>query len=120
MPPLIWPRHSSNATNQQEKARWEYLVAQLYEMSGKYKESEKYYAKVISHTTDPIMDIYARLFTIRVNKDGGEKAIEKNVAELVKMAKRDKYARTIVILFTIWLRRCNWKEIIWMGQWPCC
>ncbi len=38
------------------------------------------------------MDIYARLFAIRVNKDGGEKTIEKNVAELVKMAKRDKYA----------------------------
>ena len=37
------------------------------------------------------MDIYARLFAIRVNKDEGENYIEKNVAELVKMAKRDKY-----------------------------
>ncbi len=81
----------SNATNLQEKARWEYLAAQLYEMSGKYKESEKYYVKVSSHTTDPILDIYARLYAIRANKDGGEKTIEKNVAELVKMAKRDKY-----------------------------
>ena len=81
----------SNATNLQEKARWEYLAAQLYEMSGKYKESEKYYVKVSSHTTDPILDVYARLYAIRVNKDGGEKTIEKNVAELVKMAKRDKY-----------------------------
>jgi len=80
-----------NATNPQEKARWEYLAAQLYEMTGKYKESENYYSKVISHTTDPVMDIYARLFSIRVNKDGGENYIEKNIAELVKMAKRDKY-----------------------------
>jgi outer membrane protein assembly factor BamD (BamD/ComL family) len=80
-----------NATNKQEKARWEYLLAQLYELSGHYKESEKYYGKVSSHTTDPIMDIYARLFAIRVNKDGGDKAIEKNVDELLKMAKRDKY-----------------------------
>ncbi len=80
-----------NATTKQEKARWEYLIAQLYELSGNYKESEKYYTKVSSHTTDPIMDIYARLFAIRVNKDGGDKAIEKNVAELQKMAKRDKY-----------------------------
>ncbi len=80
-----------NATNHEEKARWEYLAAQLYELSGHYKESEKYYTKVSSHTTDAIMDIYARLFAIRVNKDGGEKAIEKNVAELLKMAKRDKY-----------------------------
>ena len=80
-----------NATNKQEKARWEYLAAQLYELAGNYKEAEKFYSKVSSHTTDPVMDIYARLFVIRVNKDEGEKAIEKNVAELVKMAKRDKY-----------------------------
>ena len=80
-----------NATNKQEKARWEYLVAQLYELAGRYKESENYYTKVSGHTTDPIMDIYARLYAIRVNKDGGEKAIEKNVAELLKMAKKDKY-----------------------------
>ncbi len=81
----------SNATNLQEKARWEYLAAQMYELSGNHKESEKYYVKVSGHTTDPILDIYARLYAIRVNKDGGEKTIEKNVAELLKMAKRDKY-----------------------------
>jgi len=81
----------SNATNLQEKARWEYLIAQLYEMTGNFKESEKYYGKVSGHTTDPILDIYARLYAIRVNKDGGEKTIEKNVAELLRMAKRDKY-----------------------------
>ncbi len=81
----------SNATNKQEQARWEYLAGQLYELSGQYRESEKYYSKVISHTTDPILDIYARLSTIRVNKDEGEKSIQKNVAELIKMAKKDKY-----------------------------
>ena len=80
-----------NATNKQEKARWEFLAAQLYELSGNYKEAEKYYAKVSSHTTDPVMDIYARLYTIKVNKDGGDKTIQKNVNELVKMANRDKY-----------------------------
>jgi len=82
----------SNATNLQEKARWEYLAAQLFELSGNHKEAEKYYGKVISHTTDLILEIYARLATIRADKDGGEKSIEKNAAELVKMAKRDKYA----------------------------
>ena len=80
-----------NATNKQEKARWEYLAAQLYEKTGEYKEAEKYYAKVIGHTTDPVMAVYARLFSIRVNKDGGDNYIEKNIAELVKMAHRDRY-----------------------------
>ena len=80
-----------NATNKQEKARWEYLTAQLYEMSGKSKEAQSFYAKSISHTTDLVMDIYARLYSIRVNKSGGENYIDKNIAELLKMAKRDKY-----------------------------
>jgi len=80
-----------NATNKQEKARWEYLAAQLYEKSGQYKEAEKLYDKVSSHTTDLILDIYARLARIRVNKDGGEKTIDKNVATLLRMVKQDKY-----------------------------
>lgn len=80
-----------NASNQQERARWEYLIAQLYELSGKYAESEKYFSKAIGHTTDPILDIYARLYSIRVNKDGGANYIDRNIAELLKMAKRDKY-----------------------------
>ena len=80
----------SNATNLQEKASWEYLAAQMFEMTGKLKEAEKYYGKVSTHTTDPVLDIYARLYAIRVNKDG-DKSIEKNVADLLKMAKRDNY-----------------------------
>ncbi|MGB5029637.1 MAG: hypothetical protein WBO38_14135, partial [Chitinophagaceae bacterium] len=81
----------SNATNQQERARWEYLAGQLFELAGNYKDAEKNYGRAISRTTDPILEIYARLSTIRSNKDGGEKSIEKNVAELLKMARRDKY-----------------------------
>ena len=80
-----------NATNKQEKARWEYLAAQLYEKSGRFEEAQKYYAKAIGHTTDPVMDIYARLNSIRINKKGGEDLIDKNIAALLKMARRDKY-----------------------------
>lgn len=80
-----------NATNKQEKARWEYLIGQLYERTGKYKEAEKFYAKAISHTTDPVLEIYARLNSIRTNKDGGENYIDENIAALLKMAKRDKF-----------------------------
>lgn len=81
----------SNATNKQEKARWEYLAAQLHELSGNYVEAEKLYKKVSTHTTDLVLDIYARLAAVRVNKDEGEKTVDRNVAELMKMAKRDKY-----------------------------
>ncbi|HEX8316546.1 MAG TPA: tetratricopeptide repeat protein, partial [Flavisolibacter sp.] len=74
-----------------ERARWEYLIAQLLERSGKTDEAAKFYAKAISSTNDPILEVYGRLNLVRINKDGGEGAIDKNVAELLKMARRDKY-----------------------------
>lgn len=89
----------SNATNQQEKARWEYLAAQLFELSANYTDAEKYYSKASTHTTDLIMDIYAKLASVRVNKDEGENTIEKNVAELLKMARRDKYVEYRDIIY---------------------
>lgn len=83
----------SNATNKQEKARWEYLLGQLCEKTGKSQAAGAWYAKSISHTVDPVMDIYARLASIRVNKgDGQEDYISANVAALVKMARRDRYS----------------------------
>jgi hypothetical protein len=82
----------SNATSKQEQARWEYLLGQLYEITGKNTEAEAFYGKAINHTTDPIMDIYARLASVRVNKDGGENYIAENIATLLKMGHRDKYA----------------------------
>jgi len=79
------------AKNKSERGRWEYLAAQMFDRSGKGAEAEKLYAKAIAHTTDPVLDIYARLNLVRLNKDGGENYLEKNIAELQKMARRDKY-----------------------------
>ncbi len=81
----------SNATNRNEQSRWEYLIAQLYERTGKMATSEEFYAKAIVHTTDPILDVYARLGSVRVNRDETQNTIDKNVATLIKMAHRDKY-----------------------------
>lgn len=81
----------SNATNNQERARWEFLTAQMYEITGNNDLAEHYYEKAINSTIDPVMAVYARLYSIRVNKQGGEDYIEKNVHELLKMAKRDRF-----------------------------
>jgi outer membrane protein assembly factor BamD (BamD/ComL family) len=81
-----------NAQTKQERARWEYLVAQMFEKAGNADAAKEYYTKAIGHTTDPVMDVYSRLNVVRVTKDTTENYIDKNVAELVKMAKRDKYA----------------------------
>ena len=79
------------AENKQERSRWEYLAAQLFERSGQWETAQNLYTKSIAHTTDPVMDIYARLNLIRINKSGGENYIDQNIAELVKMARRDRY-----------------------------
>lgn len=92
-------RALSNAGTQQERARWEYLAGQLWENAGNYAAAEKNYSRSISRTTDLVMEIYARLAAIRTNKEGGESDIRKNVDELVKMAKRDKYAEYQDIIY---------------------
>ncbi|MFT3675594.1 MAG: hypothetical protein QM781_06820 [Chitinophagaceae bacterium] len=80
-----------NATNKQERARWEFLLGQLYEKQGRLEQSADFYGKAIAHTTDPIMDVYARLGLVRVDKEEGVDAVGKNIATLERMAKRDKY-----------------------------
>ena len=88
--------HLVNALDQagskQERARWEFLAAQMFELSKKTELAQEYFNKSIKHTTDPVMDIYARLNLVRINKEGGENYIDKNIEELLKMAKRDRYS----------------------------
>ncbi len=80
------------ASNKQERARWEYLAGQMLEKSGKFEEAQNLYAKSISHTIDPVMDVYARLNMVRINQSGDTSYIDKNISELLRMVKRDKYA----------------------------
>jgi len=80
-----------NATNSQEKARWEFLAAQMYELSGNDALAQRLFERSVGHTVDPVMAVYARLYSIKVDKTGGDNYIEKNVAELLKMAKHDRF-----------------------------
>jgi hypothetical protein len=80
-----------NAETKHELARWEYLVAQLYEKTGQPNNAQEYFARAIKHTYDPVLEVFARLNSLRDNKDGKEATIQKNIDELVKMARRDKY-----------------------------
>ena len=58
----------SNADNKQDKSRWEFLLAQLYEMNGNFEKASDYYDKASKHTVDPLMDIYARLNDAKMMK----------------------------------------------------
>ena len=79
------------ATTGQERARWEYLSAQMYERAGENELAKDYYNRSTTHSTDPVMDIHARLNLIRINKEGGDDYIDENIADLMRMARREKY-----------------------------
>ncbi|HTL06910.1 MAG TPA: tetratricopeptide repeat protein [Chitinophagaceae bacterium] len=80
-----------NTENKQETARWEYLIAQLYEASNKHDLAKSFYERVIKHTIDPVMEVYAVLNAIRQGEGNNEKAIQEAVDALAKMGRRDKY-----------------------------
>ncbi|MEO6961918.1 MAG: hypothetical protein ABIY90_08125 [Puia sp.] len=90
-----------NAASQGERARWEYLIAQLYERDGKAAESKAYYEKSAGHTLDPVMEVYARLNAIRQNKGNntGDDYIRKNIDALRKMARKELYAGYLDIIY---------------------
>jgi hypothetical protein len=82
----------SVADNKQDQSRWEYLLGQLFEMNGQFEKASSYYEKASKHTVDPIMDIYARLNDAKMMRDiGDEKLLDFGIANLLKMAKKDKY-----------------------------
>ena len=80
-----------NANNKAEKARWEYLTAQLFERAGKDSASIKWYEKSIQHSSDPIMEVYARLKIVGLSSENKPNALEENLNQLLLLAKKDKY-----------------------------
>ncbi len=78
-----------NAASVSEKARWEFLIAQLHALNKNNAEAENYYNLAIKHTVDPVMEVYARLNIIKLS--GDDSKVEENISKLLKMVKRDRY-----------------------------
>jgi len=81
----------STAANKQDQSRWEFLLAQLYEMNGNFDKASSYYSKASKHTVDPLMDIYARLNDAKMMRTGNPKELDKAINNLAKMGRRDKF-----------------------------
>jgi tetratricopeptide (TPR) repeat protein len=103
-----------NATNKQEKARWEYLAAQLYQLSKHEDKAIDYFEKSIQHATDPLLEVYARMNIVALASATQENAIQKNLDELLKMARRDKYEEYRNIIYyaaaQLELKRKNYTQ----------
>ena len=82
----------SNADTKDDKSRWEYLLAQMYEYTGKFDEASVHYLKAARQTADPVMDIYARLSEAKMLRNTGNfKELDNTISNLLNMAKKDKY-----------------------------
>jgi len=102
------------AKGTQEKARWEYLIAQMYQLAKKDDQAILYYNKSIDHTIDPVLDVYARLNSIRINHSDEKDYLQENIDALHNMAKRDKYVNYRDIIYyaaaNIELERSNYNN----------
>ncbi len=82
----------TNADDKQDKSRREFLLAQLYELTGQPDKASDYYVKASKHTVDPLLDIYAQLNEAKLLRSGDNlKQLRNSIANLSKMAKKDKF-----------------------------
>jgi tetratricopeptide (TPR) repeat protein len=82
----------SNTEKKEDKARREFLLAQLYEMNGQTDKASEYYGNASKHTVDPLMDIYARLNDAKMYRSTDNvKELNNSISTLLKMARRDKF-----------------------------
>ena len=88
-----------NAIDMADKARREYLLAQLYEMNGNQDTASDYYDKAIRNTTDPLMDIYANLNKAKMLKGKDPVEIDNSISRLLRMARKDKFEPYRDIIF---------------------
>ncbi len=81
----------STKQTKQDLARAEFLLAQLYEVTHQIDKASIYYNKASSHTTSPILDIYAQLNNAKLMKGTDVKELDKAIKQLLSMAKKDKF-----------------------------
>ncbi|HSC52100.1 MAG TPA: hypothetical protein VLC98_00650 [Phnomibacter sp.] len=74
-----------------DKARRYYLAGQLYQLAGMHKQASEAFERSTQTAVDPVMEIYARLNTIRLRKSEDPNIIDQNIADLKSLARKDSY-----------------------------
>ncbi len=88
---LYLSKSLENATSHLERARWEFLIAQLYQSVHKYKEASDYYDLAAKHTPDPVMEVHAALNSIDITEGNKEEILADKLNKLLKLAKKEKF-----------------------------
>ncbi|ULQ57042.1 tetratricopeptide repeat protein [Flavihumibacter rivuli] len=85
-----------------ERARWEYLLGQLYDRAGKPEAARNAFLECIKHTMNPVMEVAARLQASQQIRGPEDVNWKEAVEELKKMAKKERYtAYRDLIYYTI-------------------
>jgi hypothetical protein len=81
-----------NAQDQLTKARWSYLIAQLYEKEQKMDLAYNWYKKAGLIVSNPVIAVYASIYMASIDANRGEKSWESLANALQRMLNKDKYS----------------------------
>ncbi len=81
-----------NAPDLSTKARWSYLIAQLYEKEQKANLAYIWYKKASAIVSNPVIAVYANIYMASIEANRGEKSWENLANALERMLKKDKYS----------------------------
>jgi hypothetical protein len=80
-----------NAQDLLTKARWSYLIAQLYEKEQKIDLAYSWYRKAGLIISNPVIAVYANIYMASIEANHGEKSWKSLASALERMLKKDKY-----------------------------
>lgn len=89
----------TSATDKHDLARAEFLVAQLYELTGNFDKATEYYDMSSTHTTNALMDIHAQMNNAKMKKGNNDKDLDNGINNLLKLSKKDKFEAYRDVLF---------------------
>jgi len=88
-----------NAQDLLTKARWSYLIAQLYEKEQKIDLAYNWYKKAGAIASNPVIAVYANIYMASIDANRGEKSWESLASALERMLKKDKYTSFADIIY---------------------
>ena len=88
-----------NAQDPLTKARWSFLIAQLYEKEQKIDLAYNWYKKAGAIVSNPVIAVYASIYMASIDANRGKKSWESLANALERMIKKDKYAAFADIIY---------------------
>ncbi|MFY8006871.1 MAG: tetratricopeptide repeat protein [Sediminibacterium sp.] len=97
-----------------------FLCGQMFALAKQNTEAVSWFNRAIKETHDPLLEIYSRLEVASLAASAQDNALQQNLEELLKMAKRDKYESNRDIIYyaaaQLQIKQKNWPGAIELLQ----